>query len=395
MPCSPLGLLVRTSLTLGGFAILGATAAGCSAPAGENIQDNAAASSASSVGATIASIAMGNVGLGACSRNSEGGSAFETSCTGNGGEPEYWCADFAQWVWQEAGVNTNGLDAAAGSFYVYGQNHGTLHSTPSLGDAVVFNYEGGGYADHVAIVVQVNSNGTIETLSGDWEGSGSSEAAFSSTSRVVLNAPAYAGVVGTRPAIIGMVLSGFVSPVGGSAGPAPTPSCIVSTTGESGTCIDIGTCAAQGGTSTPGYCPGAANVECCTGGGSSSVSTTTTPPTSGGSTASSTCTVSATGEQGTCIDTSDCAAQGGTSTPDFCPGAANIQCCTTSSGGGASATTTASAPSGGCYSDTLGKDVAENACVQSSSNGDWYQCANGSWVDRWDDPTPCNGTYPL
>jgi hypothetical protein len=218
-------------------------------------------------GATIASIASANIGLGACSTNSAGGMAFETSCVGNGGEPEYWCADFAQWVWQEAGADTTGLDAAAGSFYVYGQNNGTLHTTPRLGDAVVFNYSGGGYADHVALVVEVNSDGSIETVSGDWNGTGSTEAAFSSTSSVVLNSPAYPAVVGTTPDIMGMTISGFVSPVlpaSGGSGPTPTPTCIIPS-GADGTCVDTTTCASEGGTSTPGYCPGADDIQCCTG----------------------------------------------------------------------------------------------------------------------------------
>ncbi len=55
-----------------------------------------------------------------------------------------------------------------------------------------------------------------------------------------------------------------------------------------------------------------------------------------------------------------------------------------SSGGGA-----------GCYSDTLGATEPDNACVQSSSNDDWYQCDDGNWVDRWTDPTACNGVHPL
>jgi lysozyme len=55
-----------------------------------------------------------------------------------------------------------------------------------------------------------------------------------------------------------------------------------------------------------------------------------------------------------------------------------------SSGGGA-----------GCYSSTLGVEAADNACVQSKSNDDWYQCDNGTWVDRWTDPSACNGIYAL
>ena len=150
----------------------------------------------------IAEIALANVGKGACSTNSLGGHAFDSSCTGNGGEPEYWCADFARWVWADAGRQAHVASSrpAAGSFYVYGQNHGTLSTRPTVGDAVVFDYQGGGVADHVALVTQVNSDGTIETVSGDWNGQSGSEAHFSSTSHVVLNAPAYAPTVGSHPA---------------------------------------------------------------------------------------------------------------------------------------------------------------------------------------------------
>ena len=49
----------------------------------------------------------------------------------------------------------------------------------------------------------------------------------------------------------------------------------------------------------------------------------------------------------------------------------------------------------GCYSNTLGTEMPDNACVQSRSDGLWYQCADGSWVDRWTDPDACNGVHPL
>ena len=48
-----------------------------------------------------------------------------------------------------------------------------------------------------------------------------------------------------------------------------------------------------------------------------------------------------------------------------------------------------------CYSDTLGKEMSDNACVQSKYDDDWYQCANGSWVDRWSDPAACTSVHPL
>ena len=217
---------LAASLLVSGLAVFSGCAADTSSSEddsqmAENFEIDAKSAS------SIAEIARANVGRGACSTNSAGSKAFDSSCTGNGGEPEYWCADFARWVWAKAGASyTSDLTAAAGSFYVYGQAHRTLHSKPAVGDAVVFNYAGHGYADHVAIVTAVYSNGTIETVSGDWNGESGSEARFSSTSHVVLNAPAYSGALGGRPAEMGMTISGFVAPAGlgaGGSSPAPAP----------------------------------------------------------------------------------------------------------------------------------------------------------------------------
>lgn len=72
--------------------------------------------------------------------------------------------------------------------------------------------------------------------------------------------------------------------------------------GFDGVCIDVDDCT---GVSTPGLCPGAANIQCCT-----------TPVL---------CSVD--GVDGVCIDVERCD-DGRISTPGLCPGAANIQCCT-------------------------------------------------------------------
>jgi hypothetical protein len=165
-------------------------------------------------GDDIANLALANLGGMACAQNSLDGNSFFSSCDGNGGSPEYWCSDFASWVWSNSGVDTSELTAAAGSFGAYGNNHGTFSDSPSVGAAVVFDYDGGGYADHVAIVTQVNDDGSIETVSGDWDGVGGSEAEFASTSHVVLNSPAYDSTVGSTPDVIGMTISGFVTPDG-------------------------------------------------------------------------------------------------------------------------------------------------------------------------------------
>jgi hypothetical protein len=51
--------------------------------------------------------------------------------------------------------------------------------------------------------------------------------------------------------------------------------------------------------------------------------------------------------------------------------------------------------SGTCYSGTLGQHMPHNACVESKFDGLWYQCSDGFWGDRWSNPEPCNGVYPL
>ncbi|WP_163506037.1 CHAP domain-containing protein [Fodinicola acaciae] len=167
--------------------------------------------------ADIVNLANANLGGMACATNSLGGGGFYSSCTGNAGQPEYWCADFAKWVWANAGVaDLGGLTPAARSFYTYGVARGILTGTPALGDAVVFSNNqgdtssGGGGIHHVAIVTAVNANGTIETVSGDWGGESGSEAHFAGTSHVIHNTPAYGSGVGTYSSVMRMWIEGYI-----------------------------------------------------------------------------------------------------------------------------------------------------------------------------------------
>jgi hypothetical protein len=97
---------------------------------------------------------------------------------------------------------------------------------------------------------------------------------------------------------------------GGGGTPPPPPSGGVSCTvdGRAGDCISTSSCHAEAGhASTPGYCPGPANIECCT-----------APPS---------CKVG--GVEGLCLELSACAKLSGHhSTPGYCPGGATEQCCT-------------------------------------------------------------------
>ncbi|CAF4751984.1 unnamed protein product [Rotaria sp. Silwood1] len=65
-------------------------------------------------------------------------------------------------------------------------------------------------------------------------------------------------------------------------------------------CIDTGVCAAKGGTSKAGLCPGPTRIQCCS------------------------CS--------TCMDVKTCSAKGGKTQPGICPDPSNIQCCKLGSG---------------------------------------------------------------
>jgi hypothetical protein len=120
-----------------------------------------------------------------------------------------------KWVWENSGNYVAGLNRDAGSFYVYGQVNGTLSNTPHLGDAVVFDYQGGGHADHVAIVTGIDyGNGNkIQTVSGNWRGLPGTEALYASTAKVIVNSPNYNPTVGSPSLVMAFkTISGYVSP---------------------------------------------------------------------------------------------------------------------------------------------------------------------------------------
>jgi hypothetical protein len=182
-----------------------------------------------SLAANLAALANANVGKGAgtCSlvdsaRNSLDGTAFYTSCTGNDGSPEFWCADFAMWVWANVGINITGLTPAAASFMLDASENGsTVHTSssyaPQVGDAIVYDYVAStGRAQHVGLVTAVNSDGSLTTDNGDFGGNQSgTEAYFAETSTVEqLTVAASQKYVGDTPGSIGMTISAVVTPSG-------------------------------------------------------------------------------------------------------------------------------------------------------------------------------------
>jgi hypothetical protein len=150
--------------------------------------------------------------------------------------------------------------------------------------------------------------------------------------------------------------------------PAPSPTSCTVNSGESGTCISTGSCASQGLQSELGHCPGPTDIQCCY--KPSQTSATPVP-------SITSCKVSS-GESGTCISTSSCAAQGGNSEAGHCPGPADIQCCyypsrttfTTSSK--SMSTSSATQPSVTCgstvYSQSEVNDAKNAGCSHVRAN---------------------------
>ncbi|MFC4532546.1 CHAP domain-containing protein [Sphaerisporangium dianthi] len=126
-----------------------------------------------------------------------------------------WCADFAKYVWKNAGVPYADISEGSGgvltgwasSFKNYGTQYGTWHTRssgyqPVAGDAVVFDWEGDGVINHVGIVTS-NDGSSVYTIEGN----------SGSPSRT--RAKSYA--LGSSSIV------GYSAPVDGSSPPPPPP----------------------------------------------------------------------------------------------------------------------------------------------------------------------------
>jgi len=178
--------------------------------------------------ARIVALAEGQVGYRTdpadtyCNRFSAYWEAGVDDCGGNGNLDEEWCADFAAWVWKQAGAEVTYelapgyLNGDSASFYVWGTDHGTWHPvgshyTPQPGDVAVYGLDTGTVtAVHVAVVTgDTGDDAAPDVVNGDGDRTGYS----------VVEAgdhQAFADVKGK-----GAPLSGYVSP---SAPPAASTS---------------------------------------------------------------------------------------------------------------------------------------------------------------------------
>ncbi|MFI9388965.1 FG-GAP-like repeat-containing protein [Kutzneria sp. NPDC052558] len=130
------------------------------------------------------------------------------------GDCEEWCADFANWVWRNAGVNPVPTTRTGRGEGKWGLDHGLFKARPDgqmgnplPGDMVVFGPPAEAAGGHVAIVESVNDNGTITTINGNFD---------NAVRRWTINPITARTGTGNYP------ISGYVTPPGaGNSAPPP------------------------------------------------------------------------------------------------------------------------------------------------------------------------------
>ncbi|HUO48637.1 MAG TPA: CHAP domain-containing protein [Acidimicrobiales bacterium] len=108
-----------------------------------------------------------------------------TDCGDDGDRAEEWCADFAAWVWAQAGaavtyaLTPGDLNAASASFYAWGVRQRTWHPvgsgyTPQPGDVAVYGLDTATVqATHVAVVVAATGDPAApDVVNGDGDRTG-------------------------------------------------------------------------------------------------------------------------------------------------------------------------------------------------------------------------------
>jgi hypothetical protein len=243
-----------------------------SAPAAGAATGSAAAGP-DALGTSIASIALGQAGVATNPPETSFGSvdcdpystlvaAGSPSSDGCGGDAahdvadqnEEWCADFAKWVWEQAGVTAhlNTLNAGANSFYAWaladGESPAADSGTPAAGDAVLF-YPAGAitsstFADHVGLISSVNSDGTVDMVNGDFLG----PAGITVQDNTNLNLTSWAGSTwGSGEQWV------LIPPPGAAQAAAPSATITAPATAAAGTAVDFAASATESGGSISQY----------------------------------------------------------------------------------------------------------------------------------------------
>jgi cell wall-associated NlpC family hydrolase len=80
---------------------------------------------------------------------------------------EWWCADFASWVYTHAGDKFNDPYCPSIVNHLKAEGKWKGRANPQPGDMVLFDWNGDGVSDHVGIVKRVNGDGSVQTIEGN------------------------------------------------------------------------------------------------------------------------------------------------------------------------------------------------------------------------------------
>lgn len=112
----------------------------------------------------ILRVAESQLGVTEAGQN-KGGALKYQKAFGRGPEP--WCADFVSWVYTQAGKDTNSPYCPTFVQQLKKQGRWKGRNDPRPGDLVFFDWDGDKVPDHVGIVKQVNSDGSVTTIEGN------------------------------------------------------------------------------------------------------------------------------------------------------------------------------------------------------------------------------------
>jgi hypothetical protein len=188
------------------------------------------------------------------------------NCTHHGADGAD-CSGYVSKAWQLDGTPTSkDTHPYSTASFIGSDSHWTHISDRTRaqpGDAFVYN---NGSHGHIVLYVSGDASGSVNTYqaSGCKPGILAKKMTLGSAYKLIRRA----GVAPVSPTTCSSGSTGVGTTSGGSSGGGST-SCTLSS-GVSGTCMLTSDCASQGGTSTPGFCPGADNIQCCTGTGGGS-----------------------------------------------------------------------------------------------------------------------------
>lgn len=93
-----------------------------------------------------------------------------------------WCVVFLWWLFRECGMSKlfyqGKKTASCETLYRFYKNKGQIKGKPEVGDIVFYDWNGNNSPDHVGLVVEVKSNGSVVAIEGNTSASNQSNGGY-------------------------------------------------------------------------------------------------------------------------------------------------------------------------------------------------------------------------